>query len=71
MQLLRWTLSIVMLVAALGFLYASAFHAWAGLGPPSPNPESHIRWSNRFFWLAMLSIAGTIVAMWKPRRKAP
>lgn len=44
-------------LVAFGLLCANAWiaNAWAADGPPSPRPEWHRMWSERFFWSMLAS----------------
>jgi hypothetical protein len=50
------------------FLNLAAFHIWAAGGPPTPNPEWHRMWGNRFAWLTLfllcLGVGLVASALW-------
>jgi hypothetical protein len=66
-----WALLVIALlvVFGLGLANLAVFHAWAGGGPPSPNPEWHKQWAGRFL-AAMCACFGTALYLGVQRRRA-
>jgi hypothetical protein len=69
-QILRWALVISLVIVGLWFLNVAAYHAWAGGGPPTPNPKWHIMWADRFFALSLGSFILAATAAFTLRRRA-
>ena len=65
-----WSLLVIVLLVLLGLWLANlaAFHAWAGGGPPSPNPAWHKAWAGRFFWAMCATFIAAIYLGVRRRR---
>ena len=70
-QMLRWGVAIALVLAFLYLLNLSMFHLWAGSGPPTSNPEWHIRWGYFFLGMSFGALFACFGTLWflRPRRK--
>ena len=51
-------------VIAAWMMNLAAYHWWAASGPPTPNPDRHRQWGNRFFVGSIATIAALAFATW-------
>ena len=68
-QAVRWVSAILLVAASLFLLNSAAFHWWASGGPPSPNPEWHRAWGNRFFAMSAALVFLAVLIVWRLRRR--
>lgn len=62
-------LGAVLVMGGLGGLYLGAFHAWVAGGPPTANPEWHLRWAYVFLAGGVCSLVGLTALAWQWRRE--
>jgi hypothetical protein len=68
-QITRWGVFGGLLLVGLWLLNLAAFHAWASSGPPTPNPEWHAMWAERYFWGAITSLGTSGIVAFALRRR--
>ena len=66
---MRWVLSAILVAVGLYLLNLTAYHVWAAGGPPSPNPQWHLMWANRFLMAALVCFAGASALLYLLRRR--
>lgn len=64
---------IALVLASLPLLNLTAYHVWGASGPPSWNPEWHLKWANRFgaLWLCIIVLAALSIFWLRPKNKGP
>ncbi len=68
-QLLRWTLAVVLEVVALWLLNLAAGHYWAAGGPPCSDPEWYVRQGNTLLAASVVAFVGGLAIWWLLRRR--
>jgi hypothetical protein len=70
-QAIRWVSAAVLLLAALYFANLTAYHTWLAGGPPTPNPEWHAVWAERFLLTTVALAIAAAAVVWFLRKPKP